>query len=97
MRRLPGFTPTRSSFANPLRLSELVRPFGIGSVMPPPAPRDRLAAGDSRTDPKRHRKMLEPYRDERVLQAPNRSQSGPTSVRPGWPLLPRLSTVKKCD
>jgi len=39
---------------------------------------------------------LEPYRDERVLQAPNRSQPGPTSVRPGWPLLPRLSTVKKC-
>src|SRR5262249_62196131 len=31
MRRLPGFTPTRSSFANPLRLSELVRPFAIGS------------------------------------------------------------------
>ena len=40
---------------------------------------------------------LEPYRDERVLQAPNRSQPGPTSVRPGWPLLPRLSTVKKCN
>jgi hypothetical protein len=33
--------------------------------------------------------------DERVLQAPNRSQPGPTSVRPGWPLLPRLATVKK--
>src|SRR5262249_36722393 len=57
MRRLPGFTPTRSSFANPLRLSELVRPFAIGSGMTPPAPRDRLAAGDSRTDPKRRRKM----------------------------------------
>ena len=28
---MPGFTPTRSSFANPLRLSELVRPFAIGS------------------------------------------------------------------
>src|SRR5262249_42321725 len=28
---------------------------------------------------------------------PNRSQPGPTSVRPGWPLLPRLSTVKKCN
>jgi hypothetical protein len=31
------------------------------------------------------------------LQAPNRSQPGPTSVRLGWPLLPRLSTVKKCN
>jgi hypothetical protein len=31
-------------------------------------------------------------RDERVLQAPNRSQPGPTSVCPGWPFI-----VYACD
>jgi hypothetical protein len=32
---------------------------------------------------------LEPFRDERVLQAPNRSQPGPTPLCPGWPLSVR--------